>query len=264
MNHQITELQNKVQLLDQWTQQAVYGSWQFLANAASINAAMRYVPDEPLDTGIETFTEYDAARRTLIRDSEDSSLPALVDLAKTVSGWYAEAGGREAQDQDGDPMPSLYGTYEFLTREAPKEASVRADYINRARLGMRPAMPIGVFIKFEMERLMREYNTLKNRGEDAIRLCETTSIQGSRGELPEWIAPKFEQKLIEKLHNRWEKLEMRRTNPKVKKAQRDECAADQLMICSVLAEYGEEPGFGDMAMDPIPEFDATVSDLSKV
>jgi len=237
-------MQAQLTKLDTWSQLSVLGSWSFIVNAACINQAMRHVPDEPVDNGIEQFTQYEAARRSLLAEADTSYLPPLLALQRDLQGMIYEADGQGRGIED---------TFKFLTEKTPKRSDFEAEFDNRARMGMRPAMTKRQFADFEYERAMAQHNKLVARGEDAVRLCETITIEDTRGynDLPEWMTESFERKLVEKLHGRWEKLELVRTNPRKLKQMRDSAAADQRMIELVLAEYGEQPGFD--ADDDIPD-----------
>lgn len=236
----IQQMQAQITGLDTYSQLSVLGSWSFMINAACINQAMRYIPDEPVDNGIEQFTQYEAARRSLIREAEDgnSRLPALLALQRDLQGMIYEADGQSRGIED---------TFRFITENAPKRATFEADYDNRVRMGMKPAMSKRVFVDYEYERAMAQHNKLVACGEDAVRLCETITIEDTRGynDLPDWITESFERKLVEKLHARWEKLDLVRSNPRRQKQIRDAAAADQRLIETVLDQYGETPGFDD-------------------
>ena len=249
----IKEMNAQLQLLDTWTQLSVLSSWSFMVNAACINQAMRYIPDAPVDNGIEQFTVYEAARRALRKDCENGNMPALVELQRDVVGSIFDADGQARGLED---------TLEYMVGTAPKEAEFKAEYEMRRRQGMKPAMPLRVFVQYEMERAMNQYNLLVAKGEDAVRLVDTftpptdDSEHETKNELPDWITESFERKLIDKLNTRWEKLEFVRTNPRRRKSERDSAKADQMMIAKVLAEYGEEPGFADMDDEDEPESSA--------
>lgn len=237
--HRYREMTVQLDKLDSWSQLSVLGSWQFAINAACINAAMRFVPEPNDELGIEGYTSYEAARRTAIRDAESSQLPALLGLQREINSMIenADGAGRDIQS-----------TFEFLTHNAPSRATFEQEYDNRKRQGLHPGMPKKVFVDHEYERAMAAHNRLVAKGEEAVRLCETLTFDDKLMEsqnLPEWIPDAFEQKLIAKLHARWEKLELTRTNPRQPKIKRDAATADQMMIVQVLAEYGEKPGFAD-------------------
>ena len=242
MNTNIVKMQAQLTNLDTWTQLSVLGSWNFIINSACINTAMRYVPDAPVDNGIEHFTEYEAARRNFLKDAEQSPLVALLTLQRDITGMIYEADGEGR---------GLDNTLEFLTENAPKRSQFEEEYEMRRRQGMKPAMPKKTFVDYEYERAINQFNQLVSRGEHAVRLCETITVEGAEhSDLPEWMPETLERKLIEKLHARWEKLEFVRSNPRRQKAVRDSAQADQMMIAKVLAQYDETPGFGDDVDEP--------------
>lgn len=243
--NKLAKLTADVTLVDTWSQNAVYGSWNFIVSAACINAAMKYVPDAPVDTGIDTFTEYEAARRALIKDAGNSQLPALLTVRRDIANLIDDANGQAR---------GLDDTLEFLTGSAPTAKTFENDYNNRVRAGMKPAMSMKQFVEYELERAMEQYNRLVAHGEDAVRLCETfTLAEMNADDVPEWVLDSFETKLIEKLHARWEKLEFVRCNPKRRKQIRDAAEADQMLITMVLAKYDEVPGFAQEASAPVKE-----------
>jgi hypothetical protein len=237
-NHNIRHMQTLLSNLDSYTQLSVLGSWSFTINAACINTGMRYVPEVADASGIDGFTPYEQARIAAIREADTSNLPALIGLQRELVGMILDNGG-EARGLD--------STLEFLTGTQPTKDQFKAEYENRRRAGMRPAMPMKTFVDYEYERAMNQHNQLVAKGEHAVRLCDTLTIDIERGvdDLPDWVAESFENKFIEKLHARWEKLEFVRCNPRRRKEIRDAAAADQLQIAKVLSEYGEEPGFAD-------------------
>lgn len=252
----IQTMQAQLSNLDTYTQLSVLGSWAFTANAAAINAAMKYIPDAPVDNGIEQFTQYEAARRSLIAEADKSYVPAFIALSRDLAGSIYEADG-QARDLD--------STLQFMMERAPVRSTFEAEYDNRVRLGMKPGMSKKQFADFEFERAMKAHNELVAKGEHAVRLCDTITIADDRGysDLPDWVAESFYNKFIEKLHNRWEKLEMTRTNPRRRKEIRDSAAADQKLIERTLHEYDETPGFApDNSSDK--SFDSAAGDISAI
>lgn len=236
MTTNIKHLQAQVTNLDNWSQLSILGSWAFIANAACINAAIKMVPDADRTDGVEGYTSYEAARRKAINEADTSSLPALIALSRDIEGMILDA--------DGD-VRGIENTLQFLTQSAPLRDSFGYEYDNRVRLGMRPGITKRQFVDAEFQRAMDSYNNLVQKGDDACRLINTLTVHETRGfgDLPDWMGESFERKMLEKLHIRWEKLEMNRTNPRRTKQIRDAAAADQLLIEQLLSEYGETPGF---------------------
>lgn len=236
--HAINRMMTEISNLDTYSQLSVLGSWSFIVNAAGINQAMKFVPDNTNESGIDGYTPYEAARRHLLREAETSYVPAFIALMRDVGGMITEANG-EARDPN--------NTLEFLTSNVPSAAQFDAEFEHRRRLGMKPQISKKQFVEAEFERAMAQHNALVAKGQDAVRLLETISVKTERGydDLPDWVAETFERKLLEKLHTRWEKLERSRTNPRYRKEIRDGAAADQMLIEQLLAEYGEKPGYSD-------------------
>lgn len=231
----IANLMAKVSKLDTYTQLSILGSWSFTANAQCISQASKYVPEAPINTGIEELTQYEAARRKLLTEAETSYLPPFLALQRELNGMVNEADGQARGIED---------TLTFLTERGPNRAQFVREYDERVRLGMKPGISRKAFADAEYERANKAHNDLVAKGEDAVRLCETVTIAEHRGynDLPEWVAETFERKMVEKAHARWEKLEMARTNPRYPKVTRDGAAADQMLIVNLLAQYGEVPG----------------------
>jgi len=239
MNHRLQTMFQQLELLDTYTQSSVLGSWGYTVNSGCLSAAKRYIPDGPVDNGIEEFTQYEAARRAMLRDAEESQLPVLLALQREIASMQENANAR---------ISTLQSTFEFLTSNPPTRKQIEAQYEERRRLGMKPAIPMKTFVDMEHEGAMKRFNDMIAKGEDAVRLCETVSIENvTMDDVPEWLPDAFETKLVDKLHKRWEKLEMDRTNPRRPKRDRDAAQADQMLIASVLSEYGETPGFGEEA-----------------
>ncbi len=259
MNAIISKLMAKVSNLDDWTQAAVYGSWNFLVSAACINQAGRYVPgplevntDGKIDNGIDVLTPYDEARRRLIKDAENSTLPGLLTLRSRI---VQEADTVSTQVRD------LEDTLKFMRGNMPKKETFEADYRQRIAMGMKPGMSMKQFVDHEMEQAAKQHNHLVAVGEDAVRLCETMTISTHSDELPDWVAESMERKLIDKLHDRWEKLEFIRTDLRKRKSIRDSADASQRLIKAVLAEFGETPGF---TAEPDPSEAEKAADVTKV
>lgn len=232
-NRKIINMINQLQDLDSYSQLSVLGSWNFTINAAVISEAQRYVPELPEESsGIDPYSDYEAMKRKLVKEADQSYLPGLLNLKLEIESAILNA--------DGQPR-SLDNILEFLTERSPTRAQFDQEYEMRRRQGMRPQMPKKVFVDYEYERAMNQHNLLVAKGEHAVLLCENITL--ADGELPDWIDESFENKMIEKLHSRWEKLEFVRTNPRRKKAIRDSAQADQQMISLLLKQYGEVPGF---------------------
>lgn len=240
MNTKIRSLQAQIAGLDTYTQLAVLGSWQFVVNSACINQAMRYIPDANDEPGIDGYTPYEQARRAALTEAERSQLPGLLCLQRDIESMIHDCDGQSR---------GLNNTLEYMSSNVPSRDRFANEYEQRRRSNLRPAMSKKQFVDHEMARALEQHSKMVAKGDDAVRLCETiTPAYMESSDIPDWVAETFENKLIDKLHGRWEKLEYIRTNPRRNKNIRDSAEADQLLIAQVLAEYGEKPGFeGDQA-----------------
>lgn len=234
MNHKLNTMFNQIAALDTYTQLSVLGSWNYAVNQSCINQAMRYVPETPVDNGIDSYTQYEAGRRALLQDSDSSQLPDLLALQRDIQGAI--------EDNDGSAK-TLSETLQLMMNSAPTREMMGAKYDDAKRAGMKPSMSRKQFIDYELERAVAMHNKLAARGEDAVRICETITIAAEAHDIPETLMDRLEEKLIDKLNTRWEKLEFDRINPRLRKERRDSAAADQLLIETTLAEYGITPGF---------------------
>lgn len=231
----IYNLFGKLDNLDKYTQLSVLGSWSFSTNASCISMAKRYVPSTPDETDINAYSLYDQARAAMIRDAEQSDLAPMLALQSTLAGMINELDGNSN---------GLEGTLEWLVSRLPTRKQFESEYELRRRAGAKPAMSIKQYTDYEYERAMEQHSTLVAKGELAVRLCQTIAIDDSRGfgDLPDWVAETFERKMVSKLHDRWRKLEFFRMGAK-RKEDADSAYADQMLIASVLSEFGEAPGF---------------------
>jgi hypothetical protein len=258
MNAKLTELFTKVDKLDSWTQLAILGSWAFTANSACINAALRYVPDAPPEgSGIEAVPQFEQARINAVKDAENSLLPVLLAVQRDISHAILQADGQ---------IRDLDNTLEFMMGTAPKRETFEREFEERRRQGMKIGLTKKQFVDLEYDRACKRHEDLIAKGEHAVRLCQTLSVHDvDDTSTPDWMLEAFEQKLIDKAHSRWEKLELLRTNPRARKQIRDSAEADQMLIKTLLAEYNEVPGFvGTEPEEPIVQFEAGVGDLSTI
>lgn len=225
----------KIDVLDKYTQLSVLGSWAFSINASCISMAKRYVPSTPDETDINTYSLYDQARAAMIRDAEHSDLAPMLALQTTLAGMINELGGNST---------GLDGTLDWIVSRLPSRKQFESEYEMRRRAGAKPAMSIKQYTDYEYDRAMKQHDDLVAKGELAVRLCLTITINDSRGfgDLPDWVPETFERKLVSKLHERWRKLEFFRMGAK-RKEDADSAHADQLLITTVLSEFGEIPGF---------------------
>lgn len=238
MNEQIKSLVAEVETLDMYTQLSVLGSWNYSINAACINAALRHIPAMPEENGIADYTNWEqAVRAARFEASEDGRLGELLSLRDAIM--------TAVEATSGEPR-ELESTLEFMLERVPTAKQFAAEYEARRRQGMRVGIPLAKFVQAELATAMERHAKLAARGGDAIALCKQLMCEpATSGELPEYIAETFESKMMDKLHARWEKLELVRTNFRARKQQRDAAYADQLMIKQVIEAHGESVGYSE-------------------
>lgn len=243
----IFALHDRTLNLDKWTKLSIYGSWAYIINSQCINMAMRYVPETPenLD-GLDEFSAYDNARSELIRTAETSPLPDMIMLQRDVQDWILEAEGQAG---------GLESTLRFMNEQmVPDRARIENQYQQMARI-RKPRISMDVFVEHEYRQAMVQHNDRIARGEDAVRLCETVTFDRKSEPLPEWLAEAFESKLLDKLHSRWERLEMDLMRPNMAHSRRKSIMADIQLIESVLESFGEKPTFYEDAPADDDDFD---------
>lgn len=248
--NKILEMHEEIQLLDSGTQIAILGSWGFITNTGCINQAIRYIPDIEKEEyagldGVEGYTAYEAARRELFKQAGGTQLPALINLQRLIFQWLDTAGASE-DFIGGSTVEYLMGTHRYLTRQKPTKMEIAEEWVARKRAMPKFSIPKPVFVEYEYQLRMEQHARLLAKGEDAIRLCDTVTISGLSDEISDRYAEMFNEKLKDKLHARWEKLEFQASNPRLKKEKRDQIYADQALIADLLARrYDEVPGWGD-------------------
>lgn len=238
----IMQLHDTILPLDLGTLSKILPSWGFLANTQAISQAVRFIPEHSGDAeGIEGYSAYEIARRELIKEAEHSVLPALINLQRMVWGWMIEAGVSRTITTE-STIEYLNATLKY-TSKPPSAETFKQDW--RMRKAQMPdfAIPMEAFVSYEMDRAMNQHNQLLAKGDDAVRLIDTISLDVQSDEVPEWLPDAFESKMIDKLHDRWAALEIERTNLRAGKHRRDMAKANQLMVASTLEQYGESVGF---------------------
>lgn len=246
--NELNEMAAQLQDLDTYTQRSVIGSWAFFVNSQCINQAVRILPDMPDEgDGIDGYTPWEGAIRTaqvkMTNDEEEGGdftnvLPAWVAMQRHISYMMTETGGDPSGVED---------TYEFLTSRAPTRDRFEADFAMRVKMGMRPGITRKEFVNAEYARAMDQHHKLVAKGEHAVQLIDrltlATGTQVERGfdDLPDWVAETLNQKFVQKLKDRWTRLEMTRTNPRVNTSNRDAAEGDQLLIVEALKAFDEVP-----------------------
>jgi hypothetical protein len=232
MNSQIEKAINEVTKLESWDIQSVLGAVNYLARQTAINTVVRLVPDTPPEgSGLDYFNEYDLKIKS--PDIKKAASP-IVGIANRMT---------EILNEHTDTMPSTYEqVLAFMTERPPSRDTFKREYDNRKKLGMRPGIPMAQFVDMEMATAVRRHNDLVAKGEIAINLLN--GIEGTDEQAPEWMYEAIHNKILQKLEARWMKAEMRRTNPKIEKKDRDEAEANKRMIEGVITELGgKAPSF---------------------
>jgi hypothetical protein len=91
----------------------------------------------------------------------------------------------------------------------------------------------------ELAQAEGRHKQLLAKGEAAVNLLH--GVEGNDASAPEWLYEAIQTKILQKLEQRWMRAELRRTNPKITKQDRDLAAANQKLIESVITELGGTP-----------------------
>ena len=237
----LSNAQAKIADLDEYTQRSVYGAWQYFANSQCISQLVRKLPDTPRDSGIDGYTTYEHQLRVLkdslaVEEGDfQSPIGAFIALQRDIHASLLEIG---ADSRD------LEDTHAFLCERKPSKSQFEAEYAERVRLGMRPGITRTQFVEHELARAMDQHDKLVAKGQDAIQMLNSIVVPETRSydDLPDWAFDALKNKLIQKLHDRWMKLELTRTNPRTMKQRRDEAEGNQILITELLKDFGEVPG----------------------
>jgi hypothetical protein len=234
MNSDISKALNAVSRLDSWDVQSVLGGVNYIVQQAAINTAVRMLPPLPEEgSGIEGYTAWEQKMREPEIREAVAPIVGIANHVKDVLNEYT------------DMTPSEYNdVLTFMVQRPPQRATFEAEYNNRKRLGMRPGMPMSVFVDMELAQAEGRHKQLLAKGEAAINLLH--SIEGNDASAPEWLYEAIAAKIQQKLEQRWMRAELRRTNPKITKQDRDLAAANQKLIEDVIKELGGEvPSYAD-------------------
>jgi len=232
MNSKIKEALTAVTALDSWDIQSTLGGVNFIVRQAALNTVTRLLPDPPPEgSGVEYFTRWEQQQKDPEIRKQASPFVGLADEVTAILLEHTTA------------APTDYaGVLQFMTERPPVRENFVADYNRRKQLGMRPQMPIAEFVNMEYQTAMQRHAQLIARGENAVQVLD--SVEGSDESAPEWLETAVMDKIQSKLEQRWMRAEMRRTNPRVLKQQRDEAEANQRLIESVATKLGfEKPNY---------------------
>jgi hypothetical protein len=222
--------------LDSWDIAAVLGSWQFVIQRAAINAAIRLIPDLPPEgSGIDAATQYGEDLRRVMNDEPPAELVSLVamdaELTQAIDNYASVS-----QDSRG-----FGDTLTFLRNQLPQQNVFINDYNRRKRSGIKMAISLREFVNGEMQQALRNHQILLAKGQDAVVLLDKIA-EGTPtlGDAPEWLEETLTQRAVDKLQQRYGRLEIRRTNPRLSTAQRDEAEASQALIAQCIKSFGSD------------------------
>lgn len=245
MNTQIEKMLTEVSKLESWDISSVLGGVNYLLKQTAINAAVRLLPDPPPEgSGIEYFTEWEQKMRNPEIKTRCSPLVGLSQRVEEVLNQYVD---REPQ--------TFEGVLKFMTERPPQRATFEADYNNRKRLGMKPAMTMKEFVDMEYKTALDRQQMLVARGEDAIRVLH--AVEGTDEEVPEWLYEAIDNKVLQKLEERWKRHDLRATNTRVTQSDRDLATANKKLVAACMEALGgkapTDPGTGEEAAEKAQE-----------
>jgi len=245
MNSQIEKALNAVVKLDAWDIQSILGGVNYITRQAAINTVVRMIPEPPEEgSGLEGFTAWEQHMKDPAIKKAVSPMVGIADRVMDVLNEYT------------DLPPSQYeDVLAFMVQRPPQRATFVTEYDNRKKLGMRPSMPLSTFVDMEYATALTRHQHLVAKGEAAVHVLH--SVEGSEESAPEWLDEAIITKVHQKLEQRWMRAELRRTNPKITKADRDLAEANQLLIEEVIRETGGTvPSFADdlKASDDVEDF----------
>lgn len=135
-------------------------------------------------------------------------------------------------------------------------------------------MPMSDFVDSEYAQALRRHENTVTLGEYAIRILNTIDVtqdvmgedDTGRDNVPEWLYESIITKAQDKLVQRWQRAEIRRTNPRIKKADRDIAEGNQHLLEGVIeALGGTKPTFDPKAEDAAgDELDEFIDKVSKI
>lgn len=266
MTTQIKVLLDEVTKLDSWDIQSVLGAVNYLVRQTALNTTIRMLPPSPEtedEKTIDYFSTFDAKMKS---KEVRKAVSGMVDMANRFTGVLLEYT---------DAEPSNYETVlEFMTQREPQRVIFEREYNERKRQGMRPQMPMSDFVDSEYAQALRRHENTVVLGEYAVRILNaidlTKEVAGEddtgRDNVPDWLYESITQKALDKLAQRWQRAEIRRTNPRIKKADRDIAEGNQHLIEQVIeALGGTKPTFDPKAEDAAgDELDEFIDKVSKI
>jgi hypothetical protein len=266
MKADLKEMAAQIDDLDEFSQRSIWGAWGFFANKQCINQGIYALPDVPEEDGVEAggiegYTQWEAAVRQAKIEVEDAgqgqdgdyvtALPAWIALQQHVHFTLLEMGGRTNELKD---------TWQFISNRLPTRRQFETDFAVRVRLGNRPGITRKDFVDAEFKKAMASHEKWIAKGEPAITLIDRlilntgTNVERGFDDLPEWVFDSMQDKLIQKMRQRWDTLEITRTSGYTSQSRKDESVGNQMILEETLAKYGEtivrpEPVEGDDLID---------------
>lgn len=209
--------------LTQWDIASVMGSWNFAVNAALINNIIRALPPVRESSGADGSAEYLDAIQYLINhpDQQLIAYRGVQTLIQEVMDNYTSLVASSMED-----------TLAFMLTTPPTSAQFEREYDHRKKNGgIRITMK--QFVESELAQAKQRFEILRNHGGEAIMIANQIEA-GDPDTAPEWLVEALHDKMHDKLTERWNKLEIRSSNPRIKQTDRDEAVADQLAIEAVI------------------------------
>ena len=233
-NDSLNELINKITNLDHYTQAAIIGSINFMACASGISAAMRYAPPvleaEGETPDIDKRNAYDFMRAEMYKnDLAVETIGMWVSVISTLADY--------AEDHEID-LSDAGSCLEFMASREPNRKQFIAEYDARRKQGCKPQMSVKDFVDGQYKEAMEKHAKMVAYGTDAVRLLNTTPPRDV--DLPDWFIERAEEKSAEKCNQRWLKLAARASNPRLKKAARDEAESDMALVRAFMDEIDYE------------------------
>jgi hypothetical protein len=187
MKTEIEKALNEVSKLDSWDITSVLGGVNYIVQQAAINTVVRMIPDPPEEgSGMENFTTWEQAMKDPAIRKAVSPIVGISSRVKDVLNEYTDTKPSEYED-----------VLEFMLQRPPQRVTFEQEYNNRKKLGMRPAMPMTVFVDMEYQTALARHAQLVAKGEAAVHLLH--SVDGSDEEAPEWMYDAISAKVNQKL-----------------------------------------------------------------
>ena len=230
MNSDIEKTLNEVSKLDSWDVGAILGGVNYLVRQAALNQTVRMLPELPEEgSGLEHFTDWEQKMRNPEIREKVAPLLGVADRVASVMNEYSTM-----------DITDCEGVLKFMLDPSrmPKRETFAREYDDRKRKGMKPGMSINEFVEAEYAVALIRHNNHVAKGEAAVKVID--GIDPSDGDVPEWLHEAIHAKVLQKLAQRWNRAELRRTNPRITKQDRDIAGANQALIESVILELGGE------------------------